>query len=230
MPTEGRCTILTAVSESLEMVLIRHGQSTANAAGVWQGQLDCPLSDEGRQQARFAGRTLAGEGISGFYSSPLSRAHETARIIAREAGFGDEIFTLPGLSERHGGRLEGTTAEEREAQDPEFVRKFLALPEEERWPLAGAETDEEILARFAGAVAEIRARHNNGRVVIVTHGGVMRAFLHDVFGPTVLPGSERAPNASITRLSWDADREPRLLEVAATDHIPPAEQTRTTQE
>lgn len=216
------------------MVMIRHGQSTANAAGVWQGRLDYPLTDEGRRQARDAGRALAGERISGLYSSPLSRAHETARIIAREAGFGGEVSTLPGLSERHGGWLEGTTPEEREARDPALMRKFLALPEEERWTLVGAETDEEIMARFAAALAEIRARHADrpgDRVVIVSHGGVMRAFLRDVFGPEVLSGSERAANASITRVSWDdAEGGPRLLELAATDHLPPADRTHTTQE
>src|SRR5215210_3164745 len=122
-----------------EMLLIRHGQSTANASGVWQGQLDFPLSEEGRRQAATAGRTLKGTKISGVYASPLARAFETAEIVTREASFSEEVIPMSGLVERHGGVLEGHTWAEQEACDPEFAEKFLALPEEERWDSAAAE-------------------------------------------------------------------------------------------
>jgi broad specificity phosphatase PhoE len=203
-----------------EFLLIRHGQSTANASGVWQGQLEFPLSDEGRRQAQLAGKALSGERLDAFYSSPLERALETAEIIARETGFDGPIVTLDGLMERAGGSLEGTTHAEREERNPELERKLLSLPEEERWTLVGAETDEEILARFERAVSEIHARHGMGaRLAIVSHGGVMRAFLRDRFGPGVLPGIVRAANASITRFEWGPGDEVRLLELASTRHL-----------
>ena len=214
------------------MLLIRHGQSTANASGVWQGQLDFSLSDEGRRQAATAGRALKGASISGVYASPLSRAFETAEIVAREAGFSGEAIPMPGLSERHGGVLEGHTWAEQEACNPEFAERFLALPEEERWAFAAAETDEEILERFEEALFKIRSRHPvpDGAIVVVTHGGVMRAFLRDRFGPSVLPSHERAPNASITRLLYDPadpNAAPRLLELASTSHLFREEERRT---
>jgi broad specificity phosphatase PhoE len=207
-----------------EVLLIRHGQSTANAGGVWQGQLDFPLSDEGRRQAASAGRALKGVRISGVFTSPLSRAFETAEIVAREAGFSGDLIPMSGLAERHGGILEGHTWAEQEARNPEFAEKFLALPEEERWAFADAETDEEILERFEDALSKIRSRHpeRDGAIVVVTHGGVMRAFLRDRFGPSVLPGHERAPNASITRLLYNPanpDAAPRLMELASTKHL-----------
>jgi len=209
------------VRDVREIILIRHGQSTANASGVWQGQLDYPLSDEGRQQAGHAGLVLSGETFDAMYASPLSRAFETAGIIAREAGFLGKITPIDGLTERHGGVLQGHTWAEQEADNPDFARKFLNLPEEERWMLVGAETDEEILARFERAISDIAARHSSGsRVAAVSHGGVMRAFLRDRFGPDVLPGSTRAANASITRIEWGMHGAPRLLELASTDHLP----------
>jgi broad specificity phosphatase PhoE len=214
-----------------ELVLIRHGQSTANASGVWQGQLEFPLSKEGRRQAGETGRALRGVEISGVYSSPLSRAFETAGIIAREAGFSGEVVPMPGLMERHGGVLQGKTWAEQEANNREFVKKFLALPEEERWAFANAETDEEILARFEEAISEILSRHpsSDGLIIAVSHGGVMRAFLRDCFGPSVLPGTDRTPNASITRLIYPPDAAPQLLELASTNHLPQevTQQTRT---
>ena len=205
--------------ELQELILVRHGQSTANAKGIWQGQMNFPLSDEGRRQAGLAGRGLSGAPFEGLYSSPLSRAFETAEIIRDRTGFAGEVVPLEGLSERHGGVLEGHTWAEQEQQNPELAKKFLAIPEEDRWALVGAETDDEVVARFEKALSFIRARHRAGaRIVVVSHGGVMRAFLRELFGPEVLPGARRAANASITRLRW-GETGPRLLEVASTAHL-----------
>lgn len=170
--------------------------------------------------------------ISGVYASPLSRAFETAEIVAREAGFSGDVIPMPGLAERHGGVLEGHTWAEQETRNPEFAERFLALPEEKRWAFADAETDEEILERFEGALSKIRSRHPvlDGAIGVVTHGGVMRAFLRDRFGPSVLPDHERAPNASITRLLYtpaDPNAAPRLLELASTIHLSEEEERHT---
>jgi len=181
--------------------------------------MDFPLSDEGRNQAAMAGLALAKEPFEGLYSSPLSRACETASIIRDRTGFAGEVVPEEGLSERAGGILEGYTWEEQERRVPELAEKFLAIPEEERWSLVGAETDEDVIERFGEAVASIGARHPEGsRIVIVSHGGVMRAYLREIFGPEVLPGAQRAANASITRVRWD-EADPHLLEVASTTHL-----------
>jgi len=191
--------------------------------------MEFPLSQEGRRQALLAGKALAEERLDAIYSSPLGRAFETAEIIARETGFRGAIISLTGLMERHGGALEGTTHAEREARDPGFTKKLLSLPEEERWTLVGAETDEEVLARFEGGISDVCAHHPSGAsLVFVSHGGVMRAFLRDRFGTDVLPGSERAANASITRIAW-GDDGPRLVEVASTQHLSPDPRVYTTE-
>ena len=202
-----------------ELLLVRHGQSTANAQGIWQGQMEFPLSERGRVQAGLAGRGLAGEPFEGLYSSPLSRAFQTAEILRDRAGFAGEVVPVEGLSERSGGILEGHTWAEQEQRNPELAKKFLAIPEEKRWALVGAETDEVVIARFEEALSSIRALHpRTSRIVVVSHGGVMRAYLKELFGPEVLPGATRAANASITRLQW-GETGPRLLEVASTAHL-----------
>jgi broad specificity phosphatase PhoE len=205
--------------ELQELLLVRHGQSTANAKGIWQGQMEFPLSERGKVQASLAGRSLSGEPFEGLYSSPLSRAFETAEIIRSRAKFTGEVIPFDGLSERRGGILEGHTWAEQEQQNPELAKKFLAIPEEERWELVGAETDEEVIARFEEALSSIRALHpDDSRIVVVSHGGVMRAFLMKLFGPKILPGTQRAANASITRMQW-GEMGPHLLEVASTAHL-----------
>jgi len=183
--------------------------------------MDFPLSEEGKKQASLAGRGLAGKPFEGLYSSPLSRALETAEIIRDRAGFEGQVVPVDGLSERQGGILEGHTWAEQEQHNPELSRKFLAIPEEERWALVGAETDEEVIARFEEALSFISASHRDGaRIVVVSHGGVMRAFLRELYGPEILPGAQRAANASITRLQWGrGEARLRLLEVASTAHL-----------
>lgn len=207
------------------MILVRHGQSTANAEGIWQGKLDFPLSDAGREQARLAGKALSSAKLDAIYASPLLRAYETAQLIAYEANFEGEVTSDAGLMERAGGLLEGTTREERKARMPELTEKLATLPEEERWSVVNAETDQEVLKRFGEAMSGIRSTHGGGsRVLVVSHGGAMRAFLRSLFGPDVLPDSQRTPNASITRLIWDTDgSEPELIEIASTDHMPQGE-------
>ena len=201
---------------------MRHGQSTANARGIWQGRLDFPLSDLGRQQAARTGRALAAGEVSAVYTSPLSRASETAGIIAREIPGVPSPVDIAGLVERHGGWFEGRTREEMAAENPRLVEKLRSLPEEDRWPLVGAETDKEVLARFEAAVSEISERHKDepeARVVVVSHGGSLRAFLRSRFGPEILPGAERTPNASISRLVRESNGGLELLELASTAHL-----------
>ena len=184
--------------------------------------MEFSLSDEGRRQAVLAGRALARGPMDGLYSSPLSRAFETAEAIRREARYPGAVVPVGGLSERYGGILEGHTWAEQEERNPELARKFLAIPEEERWALVGAETDEQVIERFGRAISSIRAGHPDGaRLVVVTHGGVMRAFLRDVFGPGTLPGAQRTANASITRIRWgrDGDDPLELVDLASTEHL-----------
>lgn len=206
--------------QRLEMALVRHGQSTANASGVWQGRLDFPLSDKGRAQARLTGEAFAAGGLDTIYASPLSRAHETARLIASGAGFKGEVVTLPGLMERRGGLLEGTTAEERAERYPGLMEKFASMEEQDRWSLVEAEPDDELLLRFTKSIEYIVERgQDGGRVVVVSHGGSMRAFLQNLFGTNVFPDAQRAGNTSITRLLWGSNGPPELLELGNTAHL-----------
>lgn len=207
--------------EPKELLLVRHGQSTANARGIWQGQMEFPLSDEGRRQARLAGRALAGEAIDAVYSSPLARAFETAEIISRETGAPNGVTAVDGLKERHGGALQGLTWAEQRERDPDLVEKLLSMPEEEWWTVVGAETDEQVMSRFEEAIDDILGRQPAGsRFVVVSHGGSMRAFLRDRFGPDVLPDTQRAANASITRIRWNPNgSSPDLVDLASTKHL-----------
>ncbi|UCE85487.1 MAG: histidine phosphatase family protein, partial [Deltaproteobacteria bacterium] len=110
----------------MDALLIRHGQSTWNAAGRWQGQGDPPLSDAGRRQARaLAGALAAARArFDALLSSDLARARETAAILGEALSLEPEIE--PRLRERNVGSWSGRTRREIERSWPEELARVRA--------------------------------------------------------------------------------------------------------
>jgi phosphoserine phosphatase len=157
---------------------VRHGQSTWNHERRIQGQLDPPLSDEGRRQAIRLGRRLAGRRLSGFYTSDLKRAFETAQLIGKVAGV--EPTPMPELREIFLGEWEGLrTADIAER----YPKAWAGWQEEPDWDLVpGGESAALFEARVSAALDAIFERHERGEVLVVTHGGVIQVALHRIVG------------------------------------------------
>ncbi len=154
-----------SAAERTEILLVRHGQSTWNAEGRWQGQADPPLSALGEEQARAAAESPEVGGIDVWWSSDLRRAARTADLVG--AGRGTRAID-PRLRERHAGEWEGLTRAEIDADWPGFLA-------EHRRPV-GWEEDEPLLERALVALTDIAGTAPGRRVVVVTHGGVIRAL------------------------------------------------------
>jgi broad specificity phosphatase PhoE len=162
----------------LRLVLVRHGQSTWNRERRIQGQLDPPLSDEGRHQAMQVARRVAGRRLAGFYTSDLERAHQTARVIGETVSVTPSPLT--GLREIFLGRWEGLTTEELAEQ---FPAAWAQWTEEPSWDVVpGGEGAERFETRVNAELDSILARHEQGDVLVVTHGGVIQVALHRVVG------------------------------------------------
>lgn len=158
--------------ESRQVWLVRHGESTWNAKGIVQGQLDPGLSASGRQQALLCARILAGQAEpEALYSSDLRRALESAAPIAQAVGL--EVRVEPELRERSLGDAEGRPdtmlGAERSGVERGRVVDADAAPE-------GGESVRQLYDRAASCAARILASHR-GDVVLVCHGGVVRALL-----------------------------------------------------
>jgi broad specificity phosphatase PhoE len=160
------------------LLLVRHGQSTWNHEHRIQGQLDPPLSDEGRRQAARLGRRLAGRTFSGFYSSDLRRALETSRVIGEAVQI--EPTPMAGLREIYLGEWEGLLTEDIAVRYPEA---WAGWTEEPDWDLVpGGEGSAAFEARVKAALDSLLERHAQGDVLAVTHGGVIQIALHRVVG------------------------------------------------
>jgi uncharacterized phosphatase len=150
--------------------LARHGESDWNAANRFQGHSDRPLTDHGREQAKALADLVAAESVEAIYASPLSRALETARIVAARTGLA--VVADEGLREVDTGSWSGLSRAEVQECYPEGFQ---------RWITGGAgwedgESYEEMAERVLAAVNRIAAAHPGGRVLLVSHGGPIRAI------------------------------------------------------
>lgn len=151
------------MSDPSRLLLVRHGQSTWNAQGRWQGTEDPPLSTFGVRQARHAAAHVGT--FDAVASSPLERAYVTATIIADSLGIGP-VQTDDDLRERHAGGYQGLTRPEIEHRFPGYLVEGLPPP--------GWEDDDHVLERSAGALARVAlAVGPGGTALVVTHGGVI---------------------------------------------------------
>jgi broad specificity phosphatase PhoE len=142
------------------LYFMRHGLSVLNAKGIRAGHIETPLTEEGREQARQAGLLARQYNIDTIVSSPLSRAHETAKIVAREIGIPvDDIHINGLLIERDFGALDG------QPYDPDMNLDGIA----------DIESFDEARTRAALSLEWIETLGGTN-VLVVSHGGLGRAM------------------------------------------------------
>ncbi|SFR01976.1 alpha-ribazole phosphatase [Desulfoscipio geothermicus] len=158
--------------------LIRHGETQWNKDFRIQGKSDVPLSDNGTRQAEALSNRLAGQEFAAFFSSNLSRARETAAIIARPHN--QPVQVLNDLQELNFGHWEGMTIEEIRRQYRQESSAWWASPLETRIP--GGENLAELAERSVRAIKTIIERYPRQQVVVVAHGGTIRSIVGTVLG------------------------------------------------
>jgi len=193
----------------MEVVLVRHGESVANAEGLIQGRGDYRLSERGREQARLTAEALAGFEPGLIYTSPLARAGETAEIINRSHQC--EVSVLEELIEYNLGSFEGLTPKQVLDLVPDLEEQMKGgTPFHHLAP--GAETDQEVDRRAAGALLKIMGCGLD-RVIVVSHLGILERMIKivaekfEIADPSVLKG-RMFPllNCSITRMFFEEKR------------------------
>ncbi len=177
----------------MTVILVRHGQSEGNAAGIIQGWLDTPLTEEGRTQAALAGHTLKSVEIKAVYASPLRRAFDTGLASASHHGL--DLVRDPDLREQRWGEAEGLTWQE--------ARQRWGLEPGKDWGvmIPAMETTSDLRRRAYECFQRIANAHPAEIAVCATHGGVVIQILAAIFG---LSDSEwpraKVLNAGITTI------------------------------
>lgn len=162
----------------MRLILVRHAETEASARGRCYGSLDVGLSPLGRRQCAALATALAVESVAAVVASPRVRAVETATPIAKRHGLA--VRVEPSLAELDFGELEGRSYDEIAASFPELYAEWMMQPTEVRFP--GGESYADLEARTLDAVGAMLAAFDGRTVVVVTHGGVIRAVLSHALG------------------------------------------------
>ena len=196
------------------LFLIRHGRSVWNAEGRIQGHADPPLDGVGREQARRLAGRLQGGAMVALYTSPLQRARETADIIGRALSV--PVVADEGLKEYGIGVVTGLTFEQVAEQYPDVARRWIGAQDPLGVP--GEEGNAQFRARVVTAFDGIVARHADGPVGVVAHGGTFGVYLNHLIGLAQRHSPFRFSNASLTIIEVDPVR-PRIVLLNDTCHL-----------
>lgn len=182
------------------LYLVRHAMTAWNAEKRWQGQTDIPLCEEGRSQARALVDRLRGRGLASVHTSDLSRARETAEIVAR--GLNLPLVSDRDLRERGFGPFEGKTAAEC-ASLGDIWKRYAA---DRRCLPPGAEPEPEVVARMTRAVQRAAAAlpDEHSTALVVSHGSSIRSLLGHMVAEPFPP----LPNGALYRLTLAPAQRP----------------------
>lgn len=186
----------------MRIYLVRHGETDWNIDRRYQGIEDIPLNNTGVEQARLCAKALSTMQFDAIYSSPLTRAYDTATLIAQglqeehsaEAIKGDmpsdcyQVRVDERLLERDFGLISGLFPKERE----EFINSKKD---------ANMEPFEHLTTRIMEILEELRSKYSDGNVLVITHGGVINAILHVLSGGEIGTGKTLVANTCITILN-----------------------------
>ncbi|WP_181043950.1 histidine phosphatase family protein [Actinokineospora auranticolor] len=177
----------------MRLMLTRHGETPSNLRHALDSRPPGPsLTEMGHRQASALADRLAGDRVVAVYASIAVRAQETAAPVARRHGLAVEV--VEGIHELQVGDLEGLS-------DEDSLRRFGLVYD--RWTrgdlaasMPGGESGEQLRARYLSTLEQICAKHDDGLVVVVSHGGIIRLgaeWLADNVGAR-LAGAKLLPN------------------------------------
>jgi broad specificity phosphatase PhoE len=189
-----------------QIILVRHGETPWNKDKIFRGTADIPLNDTGREEAELAGEWLQKETIHAAYSSPLSRARDTALAICRHHKL--QVADLPGLGDINYGEWQGLPLTQVKEVYADLYRQWETAPHTVRFPKG--ETLEEVRQRAWAAVEEVVKGHPGQVVLLAAHRAVNKVLIAKFIG---------LDDSNFWRIGQDTTAINRFLLVGDTWHI-----------
>lgn len=196
----------------IPLLLVRHGRTQANIEKRFVGKMDIPLDEHGRGEARLWASRMAHENFAAIYSSPLSRAMQTAQHLG-------EPKLLASLQELDQGVFEGKKLEELDPALLPFFETWRADPTDAVIP--GGESLGQCRDRALAGLQECLRQHQPGPpVVVVTHQMVMASVVLTAVGlPLRFLPLVKHGNTAMALFSWSEDRGFRAVRLNDTEHL-----------
>lgn len=161
-----------------KIILVRHGECDGNVKGMFRGQMDFPLNDRGMKQAMETGEALRKAGIKHVYSSPLTRARQTAEAIAEASGLRVQI--CEGVTNIHLGPWEGRLKKDIAREEPALWELWLNRPEDLNFP--DMEPLDNVMNRSRDALDRLVDRHGGETISVVSHRTTLKPLLASCLG------------------------------------------------
>ena len=204
--------------EGVRVLLVRHGETVWNQENRWQGQADTPLSETGYDQARQLARRLQNEErpIRAIYTSDLSRARDTADILGQVLGV--TPLETAAWREMDIGTWSGLTTSEVATRHAE---EWARLRQGEDLPRGGGETFAQFQGRLLQSSQRLVRDHAGGQIVVVTHGGAVRAFLLHCRGldASQFGQIEKIGNTGVSEVSLFPNGETEIHSINSIVHL-----------
>ena len=183
-----------------EIILIRHGETEWNSQQRMQGHSNSDLSSIGQAQIQALGQWMKNAPFDHIYSSDSLRAKQTAEAITQFSGH--ELKIDLRLREKNLGVFEGLTSEEARERHPEVFRLFKTAGS--KYVIDEGESTQQLQDRALEIVEEIRIKHPEERVLLVTHGGFIRVVMKHSLGLSLeTPTRFLIRNTGVFRLVWE---------------------------
>lgn len=196
----------------MELFLCRHGETEHNDNGIVQGQMDTKINGKGKQQAKKLRDRLAEENIDKVYSSSMTRAIETAEIVAELHDI--EIEETEELKEVARAKFEGERFED-------LIEEITKSETEDYlWKPEGGESLEELKERGADFLNTIKEENEGEQVVAISHGGTISSTLLGILGHSSKSSYRiNQENCSINKLTWKTDTGWSIHSVNDISHL-----------
>jgi probable phosphoglycerate mutase len=183
-----------------EIILIRHGETEWNSQQRMQGHSNSDLSSVGQAQIQALGQWMKNVPFDHIYSSDSQRAKQTAEAITQFSGH--ELKIDLRLREKNLGVFEGLTSEEARERHPEVFRLFKTAGS--KYVIDEGESTQQLQDRALEIVDEIRIKHPEEHVLLVTHGGFIRVVMKHSLGLSLeTPTRFLIRNTGVFRLVWE---------------------------
>ncbi|MEC9012838.1 MAG: histidine phosphatase family protein [SAR324 cluster bacterium] len=183
-----------------EIILIRHGETEWNSQKRMQGHSNSDLSEVGMGQIQALGELMKNVSFDHIYSSDSLRTRQTAEAITQYSGHTLQFDQR--IREKNLGVFEGLTSTEAKERHPEIYRLFKTAGA--NYVIDEGESTQQLLERALEFIEEIRLRHSQERVVMVTHGGVVRVLMKHALGLSIdAPTRFIIKNTGIFGLIWN---------------------------
>ncbi|MDR1966595.1 MAG: histidine phosphatase family protein [Synergistaceae bacterium] len=193
----------------MRLFIVRHGETSWNAEGRFQGQQDTELNERGMRQSEAAARYLAGHKFDAVASSPLKRALSLAEMIASACGVG-AVEIAPGLTEINHGDWEGMLSSEASARWPRIMDMWRSEPHTVVMPGEGGESLRSVQLRAVPAITALASKYS-GDVCVAAHDAVIKVlFCHFLNAPLSSFWSFQIANCGLSIVKLAQGKRPEM--------------------